>query len=431
MPSSEANNRWVRRWRYVMAPTSKRGIWRLREGGYFVRVRVTDPRTGRRIQCARVVRGPTVTLRDAIRVRDSLRLEGHDRVAGRIQSLPLWSEYATSLFEAKVAEGRLSSSKSRERWGNVLSRLIPAFGRIRVDELRAADLIEWRDQVGRWLHDGMPSSRKRDIGKNRIVKLSPVTANGWISILKVICAAMTKHFELARDPSKAVEYFPVLERTYTREQPNSLTEAQLPIFLAKMKKLFPQFYAMVLLGFGIGSRPSTLRPLRRSGPESDIDWKEGFVFLRRSNPSGKEIRNRTKNKNDLGIPLPPALMRALRVHIAALPPGPMKDSIYLFPSTTGGMRSRSALDKPFFAVVKALGWTIKLTPKCMRRTFNDLARRAAVHDIVLRSISGHLTEEMQERYSTAQQQERRAAVGKVIDIATARRIRRQRARKRL
>jgi hypothetical protein len=95
------------------------------------------------------------------------------------------------------------------------------------------------------------------------------------------------------------------------------------------------------------------------------------------------------------------------------------------------MRSRSALDKPFRAVARALGWTIKLTPKCMRRTFNDLARRAAVHDIVLRSISGHLTEEMQERYSTAQQQERRAAVGKVIDIATARLARRQRARKRL
>lgn len=24
--------------------------------------------------------------------------------------------------------------------------------------LRPGDLIEWRDQVGRWLHDGMPSS---------------------------------------------------------------------------------------------------------------------------------------------------------------------------------------------------------------------------------------------------------------------------------
>jgi hypothetical protein len=429
MPSSEAKNHWVRRWRYVMAPTSRPGIWRLKDGGYFVRVRVTDPRTGRRVQCARALRGMIVTMSDAIRVRDQLRYEGRERIAGRIRSLPLWGEYAASLLEAKVAEGRLSSSKSRERWGNVLGRLIPAFGGLRVDELRTADLVAWRDEVGRWLRDGMPSSRAREKGK--LVRLSPVTANGWVSILKVICGAMTKHYELARDPSKAIDYFPVLERTYTREQPNALTPAQIPVFLAKLKKLFPQHYAMILLGFGIGSRPSTLRPLRRAGPESDIDWDAGFVFLRRSNPSGDEIRNRTKNKNDLGIPLPPALMRVLRAHVAALPPGPMRESIYLFPSTTGGMRSRSALDKPFRAVTKALGWNLKLTPKGMRRTFNDLARQANVHDIVLRSISGHLTETMQERYSTAQQLERRAAVGKVIEIATARQIRRRRAKKRL
>jgi hypothetical protein len=222
----------------------------------------------------------------------------------------------------------------------------------------------------------------------------------------------------------------VTERTYTREQPNALTAAQIPIFMAKVKALYPQHYAMILLGFGIGSRPSTLRPLRRGGEESDIDWTDGFVFLRRSNPSGDEIRNRTKNKNDLGIPLPHGLMR-VRAHVAARPLGPMKDSPYLFPSITGGMRSRSSLDKPFRAVVKALGWNLKLTPKCMRRTFDDLVRRAKVHDIVLRSISGHVTEEMQERYSTAQQEERRTAVGKVIEIATARQIRRQRAKRRL
>ncbi len=58
-------------------------------------------------------------------------------------------------------------------------------------------------------------------------------------------------------------------------------------------------------------------------------------------------------------------------------------------------------------------------------------RQANVHDIVLRSISGHLTETMQERYSTAQQLERRAAVGNVIAIATARQIRRRRAKRRL
>lgn len=127
MPSSEGKNQWVRRWSYVMAPTSRPGIWKLKDGGYFVRVRVTDPRTGRRVQYARALRGLTVTIWDAIRVRDQLRHEGGERVEG-IRSLPPWSEYAASLFEAKVAEGKLSSSKSRERWGNVLTRLIPVSG---------------------------------------------------------------------------------------------------------------------------------------------------------------------------------------------------------------------------------------------------------------------------------------------------------------
>jgi integrase len=379
-----------------------------------------------------VLTDPGATMRTAIEAQARLRHEARDRVQGEIQSLPLWSEYAASLFEAKVAEGRLSSAKTRERWANVLMRLLPVFGRFRVDELRPAHLIEWRDQVGRWIRDGMPSVRKKDAGKNRLVKLSPVTANGWISVLKVICAAMTKHYELARDPARAVDYF-VVPRLYTREQPNALTREQLPIFLAKMKELHPAHYAMVLLGFAIGARPSTLRPLRRSGPEADVLWDERVVLLRRSNPVGTEIVDRTKNKVDLEIPLPATVMRQLRAHVDSLPAGPMQTSQYLFPSITGGLRSRSVLDKPFADVLKALRWSIHITPKGMRRTFNDLARQARVHDVVLRAISGHQTERMQRHYSTAQREEMRAAVGKVItskviSIATARENRQRRAR---
>jgi hypothetical protein len=145
MPSSGGKNRWVLRWRYVMAPTARRGIWRLKTGGYFVTVRVTDPRTGKRYHHARAVRGSNVTIWDAIRARDQLRQEGRDRAAGKIRSTPLWSDYAVSLLEAKVAEGKLKSSKSRERWGNVLKRLLPVFGRLHVDELRTADLVGWRE----------------------------------------------------------------------------------------------------------------------------------------------------------------------------------------------------------------------------------------------------------------------------------------------
>jgi len=419
MRSCEEKAQWKMRWRYLTAPTSRPGIWKLKDGGYYVRVRATDPRTGTRVDRASLVNHEGATLTDASRVQGELRFDARERATGKTRSMPLWGEFAASLFEAKIAEGRLKSAKSRERWKNVLERLIPAFGRFRIDELRSIDIIAWREQVGRWIRDGMPSIRKKDAGKNVIVKLSPVTANGWLSILKVICNAMAKHYELTRDPSRSAEYFRT-SRTYTREQPNALTVEQMPKFLAKLKELHPQHYAMAFLGFVIGARPSTLRPLRRSGRIVDVLWDEGLVLLRRSNALGQEIMDETKTGHDQDIPLPPEAMRILRDHVKALPPGPMRDSTYLFPATTGGMRSRSVLDKPFEDVCKALGWSLHLTPRCMRRTFQDLARQADVNDFVTRAISGHETERMQRKYSTAQLAEMRNAVGKVISIATAR-----------
>jgi hypothetical protein len=116
---------WVWRWRYLMAPTRRVGIWRPKTGGFFVSVRVTDSRTGKRQQCARALRDPNVTIWDAMRIRDQLRYEGRMRAAGTIRSTPLWSDYAVSLLEAKVAEGKLKSSKSRERWSSVLNTTAP------------------------------------------------------------------------------------------------------------------------------------------------------------------------------------------------------------------------------------------------------------------------------------------------------------------
>jgi len=418
MHSSEAAAKWVTRWRYQLAKTAtRRGIWRLKGGGYLVRARVTDSRTGREYQISKTLRGPNVTLIEALRVQMDLRSRGRERSAGRTPSRTLWSEYAASLFEAKVAEGKLASAASRERWANALSRLVPAFGELYVHDLRHADLVAWRSQVARWIRDGMPSSRKRDLGTNKTVRLSPVTANGWLSILKTICAAMKKHFDLDRDPAEALEYFPRL-RTYTREQPNALTAAQVPIFLAKLAELHPNHYAMVFLGMVTGARPSTLRPLRRSGPECDVLWEEGIILLRRSNSRRAEIMDRTKTALDQEIPLPMAAQQALKNHVASLPEGPMRDSMYLFPSLTGGMRTRSVLDKPFAEVLESLNWKMRFTPRGMRRTFQDLARQAEVHDVVTRAISGHQTERMQRHYSTAHREEMRVAVGKVVSLAT-------------
>src|SRR5439155_9947190 len=109
---------------------------------------------------------------------------------------------------------------------------------------------------------------------------------------------------------------------------------------------------------------------------------------------------------------------------------PMRMSELLFPSVTGGFRSRSCLDKPFDEVSKAIGLKFNFTPRGMRRTYQDLARAAGIHDAVTRAISGHATPAMQLHYSTARGAEVRSALaniagiatgGNVIDIATARR----------
>lgn len=56
----------------------------------------------------------------------------------------------------------------------------------------------------------------------------------------------------------------------------------------------------------------------------------------------------------------------------------------------------------------------------MRRTFNDLARHAKIEAIVTRSISGHLTERMQDHYSTVASEEQRTGISKVIDLFASR-----------
>lgn len=409
--------KWVKRWKYDMTEKALRpGVWGLKTGGFLVRARVADRRTGKTLDRQKILRD--MTLNEAEAFRNRLAFDARELASGRKRTPTQWSLYAASLFKAKVDDGTIKSAKNREHWLSVLARLVPEIGGLYVDDLTHHHLAAWRVRVNNWILKGMPSHRKRDkVEKNgkmtaKLVPLSPVTANNWIRVLKVICRAMKIDFELEKDPSEHIKPFHQ-PRKYTREQPNSLTAKQLPLFLDKMKELYPQFYAMVVLGFTIGARPSSLRPLRRRGPEADILWEDGHVLLRRSHSTGQEIMDQTKTGQDQEIALPPHTLDVLRAHVASLK-GRMAKSDYLFPSVSGDLRTRTVLKKPFDDVVAALGWTLKLTPRAMRRTFQDLARKAGLHDVIRKSISGHATEEMHHLYSTAHFDEQRVSLSRIV-----------------
>ncbi len=109
-------------------------------------------------------------------------------------------------------------------------------------------------------------------------------------------------------------------------------------------------------------------------------------------------------------------MDALRRHVQALPKGPKRDSDLLFPSETGGFLARSTLTKPMARVASLMGLSKSITPKGMRRTFQDLCRAASVPDVVTRAVSGHATEAMQERYSTVNDMEMVEHLGNVVAL---------------
>ncbi|MCH2110143.1 MAG: site-specific integrase, partial [Polyangiaceae bacterium] len=251
---------------------------------------------------------------------------------------------------------------------------------------------------------------------------SPNTANGWLSILRVVFKAAARDFELPRIPVEHVRDFDTSDHiTYSEEAPQSLTPAQVSEFLAILGELYPQHYAITYLGFCTGLRQSSLRPLRRKGDQPDILWEEGRLLVRRSQTRGQEVLQTTKQRTRYSINLPPKVITVLRWHVAEQLTTPaQQDSELLFPSVNGGFRAPSVLNKPFAEVSEAMELGYHFTQKGMRRTFNDLARAAEVQDIVTRSISGHSTERMQHHYSTVRGHEQHEGLSKVVDLMTAR-----------
>jgi hypothetical protein len=154
---------------------------------------------------------------------------------------------------------------------------------------------------------------------------------------------------------------------------------------------------MAYLGFATGLRPSSMRPLRRKGPTPDVRWDESVVLVRRSHTLGHEIMDTTKTKLRQRISVPSEVMEVLRWHVQTQLATPEQvESDLLFSAADGGFLNEHCLRQPFAKVGSLIGLPMKLTPRGMRRTFNDLARVANVETLVTKSISGHLTDRMRE-----------------------------------
>jgi integrase len=382
-------------------------VWQRKDGGHIVRARVIDKSTGREKEIWKVLANmdaPTALTW----IEDECKRVRAGEVSATPQSMR-FSSYVTSLFERKVATKEIKSASGRERWRYTLSHLIAGtqsvagFGDLFIDEIRPMHVETWRAGIGKLIAQGT---------------YSPTTANGWLNILRHVMKRAKRELQLPFNAAEGIPGFDTSEHeTYTEEDPNTLTSEETAMFLASMKDEFPAQYAMTFLGFATGLRPSSLRPLRRTGPTPDVLWDQGVILVRRSHTIGDELMNTTKTKLRQRITVPSELMDVLRWHVnTQLLTPEQQASGLLFPAEDGGLRSVSFLKKAFATVGALIGLNKRVTPRGMRRTFNDLARAANVEAIITKSISGHQTDGMHEHYSTVTPDEQRQSIGNVVRL---------------
>jgi integrase len=77
------------------------------------------------------------------------------------------------------------------------------------------------------------------------------------------------------------------------------------------------------------------------------------------------------------------------------------------------LRTPGGLWKAWQACLKESKIKERFTVHGLRRTFNDLTRRAGVDGVVIKSLTGHVTEKMRSHYSTVGLDEKLVAVSTV------------------
>jgi hypothetical protein len=315
----------------------------------------------------------------------------------------------------RTTSSRSASSTTEEKWLITLRHLfglkddegtvdvgIKGLGDIFVDKLTRADIEAWRDSWEPRINAG---------------EYSPTTVNDWIAVLRVITKEIKADYNLVVDPCADVEDVSTKgHRTYTFEQPNSLSVDELSAFFEIAWEKYPQHFAVTLLGSVTGLRPSSLYALRRTGENADVKWDQGLILVRRSRGRKQRVMEMTKTNHDQVIKLPAFVMAVLRWHVdKELVTRDMERSDLLFRP-----RGRLPIELRAHQAVpgdrEGDGADEAISPKAMRRSFQDAMREAQVANVVVRSISGHLTEQMQQRYSTARGHEQESAIARIIDL---------------
>lgn len=370
--------------------TTYPGVKKLGAGSFRIEGEARDPRTGRRRQVERILNG--VTAREASRIRaeelDRIRngeTEGTTERRRLRDSCEQWLELKTPSVDWRTGEG----------YARALAHVCGEPGR----SLRDRD-----GGLGDFYSDAFTRADVQTFVNAQLAfGYSPETIRGWLRVLRT----------MAEDNGWPNPAFRVSLPDAPDRGSNMLGEEQLAAFLRAMKEWFPQHYALTVVLACTGLRFCHATSLRFD----DVDETHRLLHIRRKQVRGVVGTVSRKKKAPKVIPIEKEVLDVIRWHrqtmLADQHPG-LADG-WVFPSKNGKLfLGTNSLSKAWKACLKAAGIGERFTVHGLRKTFNDVTRRAKVDPLVIKSITGHVTEDMREHYSTVDLTEKRQAVAAVV-----------------
>ena len=389
--------------------TKHAGVYRRASDGRYV-VRATARACGKFIQKTEVqeegctlesARRRAEVLRqrvvdDAEEIRESSAnapVPGKKKGTGTPAKVETLKEYGLRWWRGKAARIRKGPA---DRYYDALSqKILPRLGDHRVTDISRSTVEAWVAWVERQHKaDGEPYAQ--------------ATLVGWFRVLTRLLRDMAAEYDLP-DPMRRVRP-PESTRVNVQEK-RVLTADELSRFLEVAKTITPQHYVAFLVLATTGMRAAEVYALQWDC----IDFTREEIVVRRGQSGGKLVEA-TKTKAARIIPMNPLLTAALREHrklqMAQQHSG-LKGN-WLFPSDKGEMRLPQSSHKAFNLATEKAKIDQKISPQVLRRTMNTLMVRAGVDRIVLRSVMGHVSEEMTERYAGVDSADKREAILKVF-----------------
>ena len=360
--------------------TAYPGVFTTDQPGTFrVEAKVRDPRTGRRKQIERHLTSDhgVKTARDASRVRQELIAEAQRNQPSRMNFRERANQWLA--LRVPVIDGRTA-----ENYAGDVGHLTHALGDLYPEEILLEDV---QAAVNQWA-----KTYSRGVIKNRLARL----------------ATMLRDWELPNVTARVM-----LEDDGAEKPENRLTESQLGAVLVWFKEHAPQHFAIVAFMAVTGLRWCHASALRWE----DIDEIGGAIRIERKNARGRIGKVTRKKRAPKRIPLIPELAELLRQQRVNLVRQQMATNGWCFPDRNGGLRHGStSLKKAWPKALKAAKVTGRVTPHGLRYTFNDLVRRKGTDPLVIRAITGHVTEAMREHYSHVGMDEQATAIGGVVRL---------------